>query len=69
MPGEGDELIIPVRMDIDGAIRQLQRLAAPGKKAGDDIDAGAKKGKKGLQDLGGGTTRRPRLCSSWARLR
>jgi hypothetical protein len=44
------DLIIPVRMDVDKAIKQLQKIGSSGKKAGDEVDAGAKKAKKGLDE-------------------
>jgi hypothetical protein len=52
--GAAPDLIIPVRMDVDKAIARLQKLADQGKKAGDGVDAGATKGKKGLDDMSDG---------------
>ena len=47
------DLIIPIRMEIDKALKALTKIAGGGKKAGDDVAAGAKKGKAELDDLGG----------------
>lgn len=48
---DAPDLIIPVRMDAAKAIAQLQKISGAGKRAGDDVDAGGKKGRKGLQEL------------------
>lgn len=45
------ELIIPVRMDTAKATASLKKVGAAGAKAGDDVEAAARKGRKGLEDL------------------
>lgn len=51
---DAPDLIIPVRMDTSKAIAGLTKVGGAGKKAGDDVAAGAAKGKKGLDgDTGG----------------
>ena len=50
------DLIIPLRLDPDKATAALTKVGAAGKKAGDDVDSGAKQGKKGLQGLESGAT-------------
>jgi hypothetical protein len=48
---DAPDLIIPIRMEVDKALKALLKISNAGKKAGEDVDAGAKKGKKGLDDL------------------
>jgi len=54
MSGNVPDLIIPIRMDPSKATAALAKVSAAGKKAGDDVDAGAKKAKQGLDDMSGG---------------
>jgi hypothetical protein len=44
------DLIIPVRMEVDKALKALMKIGGAGTKAGDDIAAGARNAKKGLDD-------------------
>ena len=48
------DLVIPIRMDPSKATAALAKAGAAGKKAGDDVESGAKKGKEGLDDLNSG---------------
>jgi hypothetical protein len=45
-------LVLPVRFKLDDVIAQLKALGTAGKKAGDDVDDGMGKGKKGAKGLG-----------------
>src|SRR5271166_6101088 len=47
---DNPELIIPVRMDINGVTQALQKIGLAEQKAGDEIAAGAEKIKKGLDN-------------------
>jgi hypothetical protein len=51
---DAPDLIIPVRMDVDGATRGLGKLGPAGMKAGDQVAAGAKRGQAGLQGMAAG---------------
>src|ERR1035438_7440288 len=51
---ETEGLIIPIRMDPSKATAALGKVGAAGKKAGDDVEEGAKKAKKGLDGAAGG---------------
>ena len=50
--GAVDDLVIPVRIDASGAVDGLHQVGRAGQKAGDDVDAGMDKGKKGAHAMG-----------------
>jgi hypothetical protein len=52
MPGDIPDLVIPIRMDPSKATAALKQVGTAGKKAGDDVEEGAKKGRKAVDDLG-----------------
>jgi hypothetical protein len=54
MPGDVPDLIIPIRMDPQGATAALKKVEAAGKQAGDSVKAGADGANKSLQGMGGG---------------